>query len=329
MKGSLKNVLMYFAIHSKIQVAVQFRSKSPLLFFLILVNIITVLFCKGQDRNIPISKASNLEILNYHEDRAREFVAKNLNRFAYERLQKYDALLDSLYVIEKRDTLAFLENDYLQSSASRISTIDKFNRGITEQSALKDKYEKQYWSLVRKALLSFALWLTIVLILLQFRKSRLKKLNAKLQSTNIQLQTIEGNVKESENMVAEFSRLKGPVDKLNDEFKLLINTLSESTPKTNVPPELTEILSKSNLLAKSIDAEDKILNAALIQNKEYTDEKVLTDINDLCEQHLEIARKGFLHKEDINCQVVRDFEKKLSTVKIKPQSVGKFLLNFF
>ena len=304
-----------------------FRNKIRVFIFLVLAGIHSVMNCAGQNRNNPLSKPSNIELLNYHETRAQDFVSKNLNRFAFERLQKYNFLLDSMYSSEKKDTLASIEKGYLLGSASKKSTIDNLNKAITEYSAQKDKLEKRYWSLVRKAILSFALWLTIVLILLQFRKSRLKRINTKLQTTKIQLQTLETSVVNADKLTADFTKIKELLHKLIGEFISLNNISAEAVTKQNVPDGWAEISSKTTLLKKAIEGEEKILDAVLNQTGNQNDEKILTDINDLCERYVEIATRGFQNMNDFNCQVVRDFEKRLSPVKINPADVGSLLLN--
>ena len=157
-------------------------------FFLLLFFLFyTAFFGTALSQEVPLNNPVNQEILRYNESKAEEFVSKNLNRFAVERMQKYDFLLDSLYKKEKSDTLASIGKAYLQNSGSKKSSIDKQNKEISELSIEKEKLEKRYWSFVRKSILAFIVWATIVLLLLQFRKIRLKRSRVKLSSTTVQL----------------------------------------------------------------------------------------------------------------------------------------------
>ncbi len=304
-----------------------FKGKKRIILLLLIVLIDSVLFSAAQTRNIPLSNPVNLEVLSYNESSAKDFFSKNLNRFAVEKLQKYDYLLDSLYKTEKKDTLASIERAYRLNSATKISAIDNLNKKIIELSAQKEKLESRYWELVRKAILSFVLWISIVLFLLQFRKRRSKKVNAKLQSTTAQLQSLEESAINTEKLASDFTKLKEPLQKLSSEFAKLRTVIAEAGTKQNTPSEWNDISSKSALLTRNIELEEKILNAVLSQNELPKEEKATTDINSLCEQFLEIAYRGIQKTDEFNCQVSRDFEKKISPIIVNPAAVGSLLLN--
>lgn len=301
------------------------RGKNRISFFLLIVFIGTTVTGFTQTRELPLSKPENREVVNYYEQQAIDYVSKNLNRFAYERLQRYDYYLDSLYIQEKKDTLAAIEKAYQVNSASKRAGINDLDRQITELTIQKEGLENRYWSLIRKAVISFILWLVIVLALLQIRKRKLSKAKSNLQAAETQLQSIEESAKNSDHLVESFSRLKEPIQKLNDDFSKLRNIFTEA--EVEKAAEVQDISKKTDQLMQAINIENRIVDSVLSQSNSGNDDKIETDINKLCEQYFEIAYRGEQKPEEFNCQVTRDFEKKIPSIKINQAAVGSLLLN--
>ncbi len=299
----------------------------PRFFLLIYFILVTAFLGTAWSQEIPLNNPVNQELLRYNESKAKEFVSKNLNRFAVERMQKYDYLLDSLYKRERSDTLASIEKAYLQNTGSKKSTIDKHNKEISELSIEKEKLEKRYWSFVRKSILAFVVWATIVIILLQFRKIRLKRARVKLSSTTIQLLSMEESAKHADKFISDYTKFREPLEKINNEITKLNLILSEGVSKPNVPAGWTDITALSNQLTKTLSTEEKILKSVQAQTELLKEEKISTDINNLCEQYVEIAIRNIHKSEDFNCQVTKDFEKKLPFINVNPTEVGSLLLN--
>ena len=299
----------------------------PRFFLLLFFLFDTAFFGTALSQEVPLNNPVNQEILRYNESKAEEFVSKNLNRFAVERMQKYDFLLDSLYKKEKSDTLASIEKAYLQNSGSKKSSIDKHNKEISELSIEKEKLEKRYWSFVRKSILAFVVWATIVLILLQFRKIRLKRYRVKLSSTTIQLLSMEESVKHADKFINEYTKFKEPLEKINNELTKFNLIITEASSKPNVPAEWTDITTISNQLTKTLSTEEKILRSVQTQTEQSNEEIISTDINNLCEQYVEIAVRNIQKSEDFNCQVTKDLEKKLPLLKLNSIEIGSLLLN--
>lgn len=299
----------------------------PRFFLLLFFLFYTAFFGTALSQEVPLNNPVNQEILRYNESKAKEFVSKNLNRFAVERMQKYDFLLDSLYKKEKTDTLASIGKAYLQNSGSKKSTIEKHNKEISELTIEKEKLEKRYWSFARKSILAFVVWVTIVLILLQFRKIRLKRYRVKLSSTTIQLLSMEESVKHADKFINEYTKFKEPLEKLNNELTKINLIITEASSKPNVPVEWTDITTISNQLTKTLLTEEKILRSVQSQTEQSNEEIISTDINNLCEQYVEIAIRNIQKSEDFNCQVTKDFEKKLPLLKLNSTEIGSLLLN--
>ncbi|MBK7851092.1 MAG: hypothetical protein IPJ66_08125 [Bacteroidetes bacterium] len=64
------------------------------------------------------------------------------------------------------------------------------------------------------------------------------------------------------------------------------------------------------------------------QENKTGEEKVATNINQLCEQYLELAARGYQPADgSYSIQVTKDLEKNLPSIKVIPEAVGSLLLN--
>jgi signal transduction histidine kinase len=281
----------------------------------------------AQTHHVPLSKPENIQVIENIQRRTNDLVGKNMNRFAYEKLVRYKVALDSLYKIEKRDTLAAIEKEYLSKTSVMRADIDQLNKQIEENTTLKNDLENRYKSLVKKVVISFGLWLIIVIILLQVRKSKLKQADSKLHATNVQLKSLEAASSNAEKLITEFTNYKDPLRKLNEEYKKVNELLVAAGNATEDAISASDIAKKSEQVKKSLDLEEKIIAAVISQGKEPDDEKVSTDINALCEQYVEIASRCMLYNEEFVCQVTKDFEKRLPAININSSAIGTLLLN--
>lgn len=281
----------------------------------------------AKDHEPPLDKPLHKEILKNYEQRAKDFAAKNLNRFAIERLQSYDRLLDSLFVIEKRDTLAALQKDYMTSSSILINQISEQSKSLTELTAQKAVLDKDYSSLVRKAILSFVVWLIVIFGLLQFRKNKLKKARQKLELANAQLESMEIAAKKAEVLIGDFSSIRSQIKKLNSEYSRMTEILKNENEENILPEDWKAVTLKAEQLKKSAEAEENVTSAVLSVEMASTDEKTETDINVICDQYLEMAFRGVKATDEFNLQISRDFEKRLPALKINQAAVGTLLLN--
>ncbi len=296
-----------------------------LLLFLLFVRIPV----NAQHDNVPLSRQSDKEILNYYDQRAKDFVAKNLNRFAVDRLRAYDYMLDSLYRKELRDTLATIEKNYLSKAGTQKSTIAHQKSRIVELTAQKASLENRYWTLIRKALLSFALWLAIVLLLLQFRRRRLSKARQRLEDATLQLNSLEQLNHQAEELFNQNRQVLDDLMIADVESVKLATIVSEAASSLNAPPEWQNIVMRTEQLKKAVSTEFRIAEAIVSQSSDPAEEKTETDINKLCEQYLEMAWRGIEKSEGFNCQISRDFEKRLPVIRINAAATGTLLLNVF
>lgn len=281
----------------------------------------------AQLQNDPLHKSANREILNFYDSRAKDFVSKNLNRFALERKHTYDHLLDSLYNFELKDTLSIIQNGYLSNSKSNRSINEAHSKKIALLSAQKTNLENTYSALIKKAVLSFVLWLVIVLLLLMFRKNKMKKAKVKFDSAKVQLESLEVSAINANKLNKDLLKMKEPFKKLNMEYAKLNTLLVEGAIIKNAPVEWPEISAKSTSINSQIEKEEKLLFAISDKGNIESEDLVKTDINNLCETYFEIAYRGIQKTENFNCHVSRDFEKKLPLININPDATGKLILN--
>lgn len=270
----------------------------------------------AQEFNPPIFKADNIAVLKSYQESANGLAAKNLNRFAIERLYKYDLSLDSLYKIEKADSLKAIEQIYLNATASKQLQRSTSQRHIKTMTAEKDVLAGEYHSLLRKAALAFLVWVTIILLMIQFRKRKMKSSELATDNSEIQLKSIEERNGLFEGMLSQ-------VEKLLDQAQHKLAKLQKE--KASASGESVAAIEK---MESAVIREKNILEAIKDQQAYAIEEKVSTNINQLCDTYMEIAQRGFAAAfPELNCQVTRDFEKKLPEIKVAPASVGNLVLN--
>ncbi len=288
---------------------------------------ISGLTASARHENVPLSNPANKEILEYHDHRALDFVNKNLNRFAVERLRTYDSLLDSLYEAELSDTLRQIEKNYQFKSAAQKTVIKNHKDQIGELTEKKEQLENKYHGLVRKALISFVLWLTIVLLLLQFRKKKLNSARKRLNDSASQLNILERYSSKTGILIEKLNEVMPSLRKIEEDYGSLMTIINDGAANLKVPGDWKIISANGDIGKRAIETEVMVTAAVLSQAAEPSEEKIATDINIVCEQFLEMAWRGIEKPEGFNCQVTRDLEKKLPTIKIIPEAVGSLLLN--
>ena len=159
--------------------------------FLLLFPILICLFSFGQDKPEPLDRQENREILNRYENKANEFADKNINKIAIDYLQTYDRLLDSLYSREKEDTLAVIAGSFQSENKDRKIKIEFFKTQISQLIKEKTDLNQRYEAFLKNSIISFIIWLAIVLLLIRVRLNRLKKSKQKVEESKIRLNSIE------------------------------------------------------------------------------------------------------------------------------------------
>ena len=264
-----------------------------------------------------LNNTVNQKILARIDSSAFASASINLNKVALDKLLSYDRILDSLYLSEKEDTLAFLENNYGSATASKKNILDSLQTRISEVSIQKSEIEKTYKSLIKKALISFGLWLLIVIVILQIRKKTLAKSKFNFLKTNAQLKAMESSVAKAEQLFSKIPVNREKIDKLYKEFAKLSESFSSGKEPENLSPPQKYVLLKTEHLMEILETEYHITEAILLQSGDSQGEFKQSDINIICNLYTEIASRGLMN-DGFNCQVLKDFEKNLPPIKISP-----------
>ncbi len=292
----------------------------------------TILSCLAQNKLPLISSPEHQRRLNEYKSKADAFCAKNLNRFGLDELQKYDKALDSIVANEQADTLASIQKIYAAKFEKRKSETGDLKTQLEELNENKESYSGNYQRLLRKAGFAFIIWLGLVLLLLAYRKRLIKKSKEELDDNLIQLKTSE----EFFNAGEELFRSASENQKKIPEIRRIASDIQQSVSSLSgkLTPELYKsdsykILEKnSETIRVSANRFTNLTNAIVAQYNEPIKEKKPTNINELCEQYCDLAYSGMLNEEEtFTCQLTKDFEKNLPSVKIIPDEIGSLLLN--
>ncbi len=296
----------------------------PCIFIVCFCSIVYIDNAESQEAVLPVNSKVNIDLLEQIRRKAQENAANNLNRFALEKMRYYDIMLDSLVSSEQKDSLAKIEQEYNRKSSSRINSISNLEKQILDITGQKKLQKEQYNSLIKKSIISFLVWLGIVLLLLQIRKRKLKKATENLNSTTNQLQKLESY---NSKAALLFNDIKTRLPKL--EFaKTELSRLKESlVEKAGQSTEISGQLEKTDQLIQSVNSEEFLLDSIISQSGDSENEPELTDINTFCNQYLEIVSKGLIKEGEFSCTITRDFEKNLPAISIQRAAVGSMLIN--
>lgn len=279
-----------------------------------------------------LSDPADQNTLNTYRSKAENYVLKNLNRFGLEQLQAYDRVLDTLFEREKKDTLDLMEKNFQKESSDRKNLLAAEQKHISELTSSKDTSLERYHGLLRKAAIAFAAWIILVLILMQFRKRKLKSATTRLDATLIQLQNSEKRAENGKKMIQWAQQRQEKVkllSTLGTDFSAAMKLADDQLPAGHPFVEaMSGWVKKSDGLQIATLRELRFNEAILSQERDAGEEKVATNINQLCEQYLEVAQRGYLSTDgSYTIQVTKDLEKNLPAIKIIPEAVGSLLLN--
>jgi len=279
-----------------------------------------------------LSNAQDQAILESYRSRAESNVLKNLNRFGLEQLQRYDRVLDSLFEMEKKDTLNKIEQAFQKASAERKNILTAESRHIVELTSSKSISRDRYHGLLRKAAIAFATWIVLIFLLLQFRKRKLGTANKKLDATLTQLKHSE-NRAESGKLLINWAHLRNDkvkkMEELGSEFSAAMKQADDQLPAGHPFVEaMSGWVKKADLFSLTGAKEQRLNQAILSQESAPGEEKIATNMNQLCEQFLELSQRGHQPTDgSFTILVTKDLEKNLPSIKVIPEAVGSLLLN--
>ncbi|MBP6649444.1 MAG: sensor histidine kinase [Bacteroidia bacterium] len=279
-----------------------------------------------------LSNAQDQAILESYRSRAESNVLKNLNRFGLEQLQRYDRVLDSLFEMEKKDTLNKIEQAFQKASAERKNILTAESRHIVELTSSKSISRDRYHGLLRKAAIAFATWIVLIFLLLQFRKRKLGTANKKLDATLTQLKHSEKRA-ESGKLLINWAQLRNDkvkkMQELGSEFSAAMKQADDQLPAGHPFVEaMSGWVKKADLFSLTGAKEQRLNQAILSQEAAPGEEKIATNMNQLCEQFLELSQRGHQPTDgSFAILVTKDLEKNLPSIKVIPEAVGSLLLN--
>lgn len=299
-----------------------------------LLLLVPVLVCsQTPEPSSPVlSDPQDQAELDAYRQKAESYVLKNLNRFGLDQLQYYDRTLDTLFEREKRDTLYKMELNFQKESAERKNILAAEKKHITELTESKQISLDRYHGLLRKAAIAFSTWIVLVLILLQFRKRKLGNANSKLQDTLVQLQNSEKRAQAGTAMIKwahqREEKVKG-LESLGTDLLSAMKQADDQLPAGHPFVEhMTSWVKRTDGFQSLTTKESRFNQAILSQENKTGEEKVATNINQLCEQYLELAARGYQPADgSYSIQVTKDLEKNLPSIKVIPEAVGSLLLN--
>lgn len=286
----------------------------------------------SQDKASAISTASHREILNVFQRNADEHCARNLNRFGLSELQKYDRALDSLFAMEKKDTLASIQKIYAEKVANRKSETEELKTRLEELSRNKEIYTDSYHRLLRKAGITFVIWIVVVLLMLRWRKWLVRRSEQELEANLAQLKTSEHFYNDGEELSGAAAQWQNKISVMNPVVaeiqKSVFTVYGKLNPELSKSDSFKVLQKNSEAIQSNTNLLTNLANGIVAQHGEPGEEKKLTNINLLCEQYADLAYNGTLNDDGtFPCQLSKDFEKNLPSAKIIPEAVGSLLLN--
>lgn len=304
-------------------------TKQTIVWLPLLIRLLTLSALSNGQRNPPIFQVNNVVSLEQNDNKAKAFVAKNLNRYALDKLYDYDTTLDSAFRSELADSLALMELNYLKNSTSvqqNLKTQQETIASLTSQeSEIKVKYDK----LKRIAILSIASWLILTLLFLQFKRRRVNKHSQELQKTTSRLKSIKENSLNATNTLNKFKQNHTTFLKLKDDADHLLSVVGTIEKEfQNKDGWNSETTLKVQKITSSIHFENRIINAFNSQENDFDLENEITDINKICEEYVEIVLRGIREREpEYTISITKDFEKNLPNLKVNQAALGNLLLN--
>jgi signal transduction histidine kinase len=125
--------------------------------------------------------------------------------------------------------------------------------------------------------------------------------------------------------------IKNPLNFVNNFSSLSIELIDEYIESTDEEDKADILVSlKSNLgkIAHHGKRADSIVATMLQHSRGKSEEKVLTDLNALCQEYFDLSYHGMrANAKDFNCALAVDFAPNISKVPVIPQDLSRVILN--
>ena len=214
-----------------------------------------------------------------------------------------------------------------------------------EQERHKEDLEKEkiiYKSKIRTNALMGGLLTLVIIAFLLFRNNKQKqKAKQKIELAYDHLKSTQAQLIQSEKMASLGELTAGIAHEIQNPLNF-VNNFSEIN--NELIDELNDELNKGDIEeAKAISKDIKengqkinhhgkraeaIVKGMLLHSRASSGEKVLTDINTLCDEYLRLAFHGFKAKDkSFSADFKLDLDKNLPKIEVVPQDIGRVLLN--
>ena len=261
----------------------------------------------------------------------------------------YRALSDVYSNLNKRDsTLKYLQlytvlNDSL-NNAEKKNLLSYQNIGFDQQLRLKSLQEEKIETETRIRTYAMLSGLGVLLIigLILYRNNRQKqKTNKVLETTLSNLKSTQSQLIQAEKMASlgELTagiahEIKNPLNFVNNFSEVsneLIVEMLEEADKGNteevkeIAKDLKQNLEKINHHGKRADS---IVKGMLLHSRGTSGEKMLTDINSLLDEYVNLAYHGMRAKDkEFNITIKKDYDETLKKINVVPQDISRVFLN--
>ncbi len=279
-----------------------------------------------------VLKPSHLSELKMVRDKATDKATQNLNRYAIDHLQSYESLLDSFSMIELRDSISLLEQEYNRSTGGRIDELAKNRLIIRELTSAKSSNLSRYNGLLKKAGIAFSTWFLIVIIVLQIRKRHLRNQSILLKENTTMFQAMLLREELGNKFILVNKKLLPHIESISNSASKLFQHVRDSSTTANTGSDKSVKASTIMDDCKELDsyALTELKNSRYIQlvQSQPSSDKIEVDINSICETALEIVSRGASNGIPAdNLMVTKDLEKNLPKIQVIPESINALLLN--
>ncbi len=271
----------------------------------------------------------------YFERLAEMYAKTNEYDKAYQALQEFGQLKDSLNQLYDKDKLLGVElNKQIEIQEAKYKE---------EKKQREVEIEKQeYLNTFKLFVLSFGLLAIGLFSIVQFRNNKQRKKSAdqiekaytKLKSTQTQLIQSEKMASLGELTAGIAHEIQNPLNFVNNFSEVsteLIDEMNEELVKGDIV-EAQEIgkAVKENLekILHHGKRADGIVKGMLQHSRSSSGVKEPTDINTLCDEYLRLAYHGLRAKDkSFNSKFETDFDASIGKIEVIPQDLGRVILN--
>ncbi|GAB2600285.1 tetratricopeptide repeat-containing sensor histidine kinase [Spirosoma areae] len=273
-------------------------------------------------------QANNSSILNVSDVLVRLYKARNNFDSAFKYQEIVRATSDSIF------------------SRKKIQQLQRFTLAQQQRQQAVIDDQKEYQNRIQFYTLLAGLGGLLLLAYVLWRNNQQKqKANVVLEKTLTELKDTQVQLVQREKMASlgELTagiahEIQNPLNFVNNFSEVsteLVTELEEEQQKPNRDADLeADLLGdlKQNLQKITLHGgrASAIVKGMLEHSRSATGERLLTDLNVLCDEYLRLAYHGFRAKDkDFNAELKTDFYPHLGSIEVVPQEMGRVLLNLY